>query len=194
MLHCAAFGALMRPLSVQAQAIIDDDAENEAEGLISARKPLLLRMAEEKRNRPSSLLYINGSEMASEKYMYYYSRGQFINMEPGVHSILELDKISLQPGTQPGFESQSLAPIKETPSDGENSSKEDKLDESENSEENKEKNEDENEKDKEEKEKEIRQANSRNLIILGSINEAENEKEKNMLIKPAGMFASFLPI
>ncbi|CAG2182031.1 unnamed protein product, partial [Oppiella nova] len=46
-LHCSVFGALMRPLNVHAEAIVVDESSTRT----SDRKPLLQRIAEEKRRR-----------------------------------------------------------------------------------------------------------------------------------------------
>jgi len=106
-LNCSVFGALMRPLNVHAEAVLTDDSNTRT----SSRKPLLQRIAEEKRRRLLShsnsqflLLMQNGNETKDGVYDELKSR-LMMNTEPGVHSTLNLDQLFSQP-TQ-----QQLSPI-----------------------------------------------------------------------------------
>lgn len=115
-LSCSAFGSLMRPLDIHAEAVLDDedddvdyyDDEGDGEGGEGEkggekglmRKPLLQRIAEEKRRRllahsNSSFLLMmqNGSIDVHDPSFNELKARLTMNMEPGVHSTLYLDQL-----------------------------------------------------------------------------------------------------
>lgn len=122
-LCCGFVGLLMKPLEIHASAVVDEnygrcDGEDEEEdGAIPGRKPLLQRIAEEKRRR---LLAHSNSQfllmMQQNESQVDVNDAQFnelkarlmLNNEPGVHSTLYLDQLfgrshaqTSSPGTTP---------------------------------------------------------------------------------------------
>ena len=108
-LNCVVFGSLIRPLSIQAETYI-----TEPDSRKPYTKPLMQRIAEEKRRRLLShsvssqfLLLMQGGESKDGGE----TKRLIINTEPGVHSTLNLDQLfNPQPQTLP---QPQLSPIPE---------------------------------------------------------------------------------
>lgn len=100
-LSCGVFGWLMRPIDVHAETILKEDNEvDNLQSLPDNRKPLLQRIAEEKRRRllarsNSSFLLMmqNGSIDINDETFNELRARLTMNTEPGVHSTLYLDQL-----------------------------------------------------------------------------------------------------
>ncbi|KAJ6217390.1 hypothetical protein RDWZM_008547 [Blomia tropicalis] len=101
-LMCAAFGSLMRPLNIHAEAVLAEEDEDQVENC-ELRKPLLQRIAEEKRRRLLAhsnsqflLMMQNGSIDMNDPTFNELKARLTMNTEPGVHSTLYLDQLFAQ--------------------------------------------------------------------------------------------------
>ncbi|KAH9413997.1 hypothetical protein DERP_012374 [Dermatophagoides pteronyssinus] len=119
-LLCAGFGGLMRPLNVHAKTVLGegDDIDNqEILDNSELRKPLLQRIAEEKRRRLLAhsnsqflLMMQHGSlDLNDLTFTELKNRLNSMNMEPGVHSTLYLDQLFQPPTPQPQTPTPSVA-------------------------------------------------------------------------------------
>ncbi|CAL8110736.1 unnamed protein product [Orchesella dallaii] len=103
-LSCGLFGTLMKPLEVQVEMDDDDDDEEDVErGGGGRSKPLLQRMAEDKRH------YLERGSLAGSAYfMVQLPDGTMerrmkmpLNVDPGVHSSFHLDQLVSGGGMTP---------------------------------------------------------------------------------------------
>lgn len=100
MLCCSFFGALIKPLNIHAEAVLEEDLDTEQIQDNEYRKPLLQRIAEEKRRRLLAhsnsqflLMMQNGSVDIHDPTFNELKERLTMNTEPGVHSTLYLDQL-----------------------------------------------------------------------------------------------------